>query len=621
MKNSTKIIFFSLVLLTLFNCSENSSPETSSAPSGPSTAEAHSYLSYTFSTTDPDGDDISYQFDWGDGNLSEWTDFMEAGQTISQNYVWRETGTFSIKVRAMDTKEKISDWSEALAINIVTCTNFPPNTPSAPSGIDSGFAHTTYTFYTGTTDPEGDSISYQFDWGDGNLSYWTDFMESGDTVSVNHAWQDTGNYNINVRAIDTRNKISIWSEAHPINIYTNLPPNQPLAPSGVDSGFGDTTYTFYASTTDPEGDSISYQFDWGDGNLTYWTDFHPAGDIVSMEHFWSYNGIYSIKVHAKDINNLESDWSAEHQIHILSNGTPPPEDSFPDKVITVIDVGDGPMGFDFLPNGEYAYITNCNSNDIYLIKTSDHTVADIFPLGSEPNYAAALPNGEYVYVTDHHDSCAYVMRTSDNEVIDTIKLGGGPHTIVSLPNGEYLYATNSWTNEVSVIRTSDNTVVATIPVGEDPRGIEALPNGEYVYVACMGPSRVYVIRTSDNTVVDNIQVNHWPHTITTHPDGDYVYATWDFGSEIYVIETSTNTLVKNITVGNTPKGIAVLPTGDYIYVSNRASSSISVIRESDNTIVKTIPVQYAPLYMKSAPNGEFLYVTHGRSDIVTVIGY
>ena len=31
-------------------------------------------------TTDPEGDSISYQFDWGDGNLSEWTDFTRRGR-------------------------------------------------------------------------------------------------------------------------------------------------------------------------------------------------------------------------------------------------------------------------------------------------------------------------------------------------------------------------------------------------------------------------------------------------------------------------------------------------------------------------------------------------------------
>jgi len=320
MKYLIKITFLSLIMFILLDCSKDNSPETPSAPSGPSTAEAHSYLSYTFSTTDPDGDDVSYQFKWGDGNLSQWTDFMESGKIISVDYVWRDKGIYNINARAMDTKDNISDWSTTLPVSIITCTNFPPNQPPAPSGIDSGFVHTTYTFHSSTTDPEEDKISYQFNWGDGNLSYWTDFLESGDTASVNHAWQDTGNYDINVRAIDTKNKISDWSTVHPIDITSiNLPPNKPPAPSGVDSGSVNTTYTFHSSTTDPEGDSISYQFDWGDGNLSYWSNFVESGETVSANHLWRDTGTYNINVRAMDTKNKMSQGSGPCSLVIAEN--------------------------------------------------------------------------------------------------------------------------------------------------------------------------------------------------------------------------------------------------------------------------------------------------------------
>jgi hypothetical protein len=305
MKHLIKIISFLLIIVILSECYLNSAPATPGSPWGPSSAEAHSYLTYESSTTDPENDNISYQFDWGDGNISEWSDFKGSGEIDSASYVWRETGTYNISVRARDIDDNISDWSEALPVNITTCTNFPPERPSTPSGITSGFVQIEYNFYTSTTDPEGDSISYQFDWGDRNLSWWTDPAESGDTVFENHTWVDTGTYNISVRAIDTRNKISIWSDTLTIDIRFNLGPNEPPAPSGPDTGFGDSTYTFYASTTDPEGESISYQFDWGDGTLSHWTDWTNSGGTDSMQHFWSNSGVYSIRVHAKDVNNSE----------------------------------------------------------------------------------------------------------------------------------------------------------------------------------------------------------------------------------------------------------------------------------------------------------------------------
>jgi YVTN family beta-propeller protein len=709
--------FFIIILIIFFSipdCHKNSWPRTPSTPIGPSAGDIKDTLTFKASTNDPEGDDIAYQFDWGTGNNSSWSDFINSGDTITITHSWDDTGHYNICVRAMDIKEKVSRWSDTYTVNIVT--NIAPNIPSIPSGLDSGYIDYSYAFSTTTTDPDGDSISYQFDWGDDSLSPWSSFVPSANSVQMEHHWSSEGTYNIKARAKDKYGLESDWSAEHSIIISTvpNLPPDTPNILSGPSSGLADSTYTFSANTTDPDGDSISYlidwgdstysgwstyvpsgrtfawnhtyttegtyyikakakdvddaesewsdgyqiiissiinnppdtpttplcpsngykdstytfhaittdpnwdsvsyQFDWGDGNYSEWSDYTQDAHLISMDYAYSSVGTFSVKAKAKDVYGAESGWSSGHEIGISSI-------EYPSRVIKTVPAGDGPTGIDFLPNGEYAYITNCYSCDISVIKTSDHTIIESIPLGSKPVSAAALPSGEYVYINDQVDSCAYVIRTSDNTVIDTIKLGGGPHSIISLPNGEYMYATNSWTSEVSVIRTSDNTVVTTIPVGGDPRGLTVLPNGEYIYVGCMGNDRIDIIRTSDNTLIDNIPVPSWPAILTSHPNGNYVYCTKDFGGEIYVIETSTNTLIDNITVENEPKGIAILPTGDYIYVANRGSNSVSVIRESDYTIVKTIPVINAPLHIKATPDGNLLYVTHGRSDTVTVIGY
>ncbi len=594
--------------------SSNTEPDIPSVPSGPDSG--YIYYSYTFSTatTDPDGDNISYQFDWGDSNLSGWTSYIQSGNSAQIEHSWSSEGTYNIKVNAKDINEAESGWSGEHSITISVITNSPPETPDTPSGPSQGSINNIYTFSTNTNDPEEDSIAYQFNWGDSTYSEWSDYLSNGQSIYSAHSYSSEGIYSVKVKAKDIKGAESEWSDEHQITISGNTPPDIPTIQFSPSNGYKDSTYTFYVITFDPDRDSISYQFDWGDSTYSEWSDYYPNEHLVSTDHAYSSTGTYYVKAKAKDENGAESDWSIGEEIVISSI-------EYPNRIIKAFPVGDGPTGIDFLPNGEYAYITNCYSWNISVIRTSDHTIIDSIPLGSKPVSAAALPSGEYVYINDQLDSCAYVIRTSDNTVIDTIKLGGGPHSIISLPNGEYMYATNSWTSEVSVIRTSDNTVVATIPVGGDPRGLTVLPNGEYIYVGCMGDDRIDIIRTSDNTLVDNISVPSWPAILTSHPNGNYVYCTKDFGGEIYVIETSTNTLFDNITVGNEPKGIAVLPNGEYIYVANRGSNSISVIRESDYTIVETIPVSSAPLHIKVTPNGNLLYVVHGQSDTLTVIGY
>lgn len=90
--------------------------------------------------------------------------------------------------------------------------SLPPNTPDAPDGPSSGKTGTSYGYTASTTDPEGDTISYLFDWGDGTYSTWTDFKISGMNVSVDHTWESEGTYQIRARARDSHGTQSEWSE-------------------------------------------------------------------------------------------------------------------------------------------------------------------------------------------------------------------------------------------------------------------------------------------------------------------------------------------------------------------------------------------------------------------------
>ena len=102
-----------------------------------------------------------------------------------------------------------------------------PNTPDAPEGPSSGNTGTSYTYSASTTDPEGDQISYLFDWGDGTFSEWTSLKNSGQTVSTNHIWQSDGSYQIRVKAKDVHGIQSEWSDPLPITMpYSYNPMHQ-----------------------------------------------------------------------------------------------------------------------------------------------------------------------------------------------------------------------------------------------------------------------------------------------------------------------------------------------------------------------------------------------------------
>jgi len=56
---------------------------------------------YDFTATDPNGDDVKYYIDWGDGD-TEWTSFSASGTPVIVSHTWAEKGIYIIKAKAKD---------------------------------------------------------------------------------------------------------------------------------------------------------------------------------------------------------------------------------------------------------------------------------------------------------------------------------------------------------------------------------------------------------------------------------------------------------------------------------------------------------------------------------------
>jgi subtilisin family serine protease len=92
-------------------------------------------------------------------------------------------------------------------------------------------------------------------------------------------------------------------------IELNAEPEKPAAPEGTTSGKVGEYYDYMVSTVDVDGDQIYYLFDWGDGTDSGWVGPYDSNDVCTVSYNWSEKGNYEIKVKAKDIFGLESDWS------------------------------------------------------------------------------------------------------------------------------------------------------------------------------------------------------------------------------------------------------------------------------------------------------------------------
>jgi len=109
-------------------------------------------------------------------------------------------------------------------INRSSGCNHAPNSPTTPSGPDSGYIGTNYSYSTSATDPDEDALEYRFDWGDGNISEW-----GGPTQS--HSWSSDDDYIIIAQAKDTSGATSSWSSG--LTVTINLPPEIWNSPSTI----------------------------------------------------------------------------------------------------------------------------------------------------------------------------------------------------------------------------------------------------------------------------------------------------------------------------------------------------------------------------------------------------
>jgi hypothetical protein len=79
---------------------------------GPQRATPKKLCSYSLQATDPDGHQIYYYIDWGDGTIVNWTGPVESGEIITLNHTWTKRGDYTIESRVKDEYNATSTWTE-----------------------------------------------------------------------------------------------------------------------------------------------------------------------------------------------------------------------------------------------------------------------------------------------------------------------------------------------------------------------------------------------------------------------------------------------------------------------------------------------------------------------------
>jgi len=301
----------------------NQPPNTPLAPTGPDSGSPDTPHYFAAATFDPDGDQVAFRFDWGDGSESSWTSLVDSGSAAGEYHSWSSKGIYEVKVKAKDINNAESGWSEAHTIVI----NNLPNIPSAPSGPDNGTPGTSHDFTATTTDPDGDQVAFKFDWGDSSQSDWTGFVDSGASAGASHSWANDGTYEVKAKAKDANDAESGWSETHQIVIsrpdltITSISPDAASVDQQVEiivtitnEGNQDVIQDFFVDVYyDPSSPPDKGQY--GDERQQI-TETVQAGESIEVTFTHTFNSSGDHEVWAQvDADNLVSETDEDNNIY------------------------------------------------------------------------------------------------------------------------------------------------------------------------------------------------------------------------------------------------------------------------------------------------------------------
>ena len=130
----------------------NQEPPSTPSLNGPSPAPP-TYVgqSYSFwaSSTDPNGDQIRYTFNWGD-STSTTTGWYSSGATAYASHTWTSTGQFSVTVTAEDSTGRFSGQSSPINVNIQNPPTYYTLSISSGSGGTTSPSAGQYQYVAGT---------------------------------------------------------------------------------------------------------------------------------------------------------------------------------------------------------------------------------------------------------------------------------------------------------------------------------------------------------------------------------------------------------------------------------------------------------------------------------------
>jgi PKD repeat protein len=241
--------------------------------------------------TDPDGQVVSVEYDFGDGSIM-LIPIDELNEVAKVSHVFPSQGTYTVKLKVFDNNNEYSEVTRDVTItnNVAPAPNFTYATQAGNTIDFTGFAN----------DPENSIERYVWWYGDNTAP------EETTTNLVSHEFPAEGAYDVTLEVWDTAGAVNFIHKKVFVAqaVPSNIPPNAIFT---ADTLFGEgplkVNFDASLSTDAANGAVTSYEWNFGD-----YDSFFNISTDATPSHLYKGAGTYYGQLRVKDSSDNSQDF-------------------------------------------------------------------------------------------------------------------------------------------------------------------------------------------------------------------------------------------------------------------------------------------------------------------------
>jgi PKD repeat protein len=225
---------------------------------------------------DPDGTIVSYDWDWGDGTGH--------GTGATPSHTYTEKGVYTATLTVTDSQGVTTASTFTVTVYVA---------PIADAGDDTTGVTTKAIQFdgTGSYDPDGTIVSYDWDWGDGTAH--------GTGATPTHSFITKNVYTVTLTVTDSDGV----TDTDVCVVTVCIAPVAKIATGDFRLFINELGSFSGVGSYDPDGSIVSYEWDWGDGSAQSTTP--------TATHSWATKGTYTVTLTVTDNDGVSSSTTVE----------------------------------------------------------------------------------------------------------------------------------------------------------------------------------------------------------------------------------------------------------------------------------------------------------------------